>query len=124
MRNISIIVVITFLCISLFADKNDELIEAAKNGDVEKVKQLIAQGADVSAKVEYGRIALILAAMEGHTKIVKLLIQAGADMNAGAYTCGRALMWAAAGCNTEIVKLLIQAGADVNAKNSMISVQP
>ena len=82
MRNISIIVVITFLCISLFADKNDELIEAAKNGDVEKVKQLIAQGADVNPEGIFDKTALMMAAYKGHTEIAEILIQVGADVNA------------------------------------------
>jgi len=61
-KTISILVLI-FLCISIFADINDELIEAAKNGDVEKVQQLIGQGADVNAQGNYGITTLMLAVM-------------------------------------------------------------
>lgn len=55
-----------------------ELIEAAKAGYTEKVKSLIAKGADVNAKNEKGAIALMLASNKGHTVRVQLLKNAGA----------------------------------------------
>ena len=82
MKKILSILFLTFLCISIFADINDELIRSAKDGDIEKVKQLIVQGADVNAKDVSGKTALLWAAWYGHTEVVKLLIQAGADVNA------------------------------------------
>jgi ankyrin repeat protein len=51
-------------------------------GDIEAVKQAIADGADVNAKNEYGNTPLHPAAIEGHKEVVELLIAAGADVNA------------------------------------------
>ena len=51
---------------------------AAKNGDLEKVRALIASGADVNAK----NGSLIVAASWNHTEILKALIEGGADPNA------------------------------------------
>jgi len=63
-------------------DFNSELIEAAENGQTEKVKSLLAAGADVNAKDNDGMTALITAANEGHWETVRGLLDAGADANA------------------------------------------
>ena len=59
-----------------------ELQDAALDGNIEAVKQHIAAGTDVNAKVERGGTALHEAAARGHKEIVELLIAAGADVNA------------------------------------------
>ena len=57
------------------------LFEAAAVGNIEAVKQAIADGADVNAK-NYGMTPLNFAAMFGHTETAELLIDKGADVNA------------------------------------------
>jgi len=112
MKKILSILFLTFLCLSIFADINNELIMAVKNGDVEKVQRLIEQSANVNAKRENGWTALRWAAFFGHKEIVKLLIQAGADVNAKEYEYGRtALYYAREEGHEEIVQLLLEAGA-------------
>ena len=44
-------------------DVNQDLIEAAKQGDPSAVKALLAKGADVNAKDEDGRTALMTAVL-------------------------------------------------------------
>ncbi|MDR1330873.1 MAG: ankyrin repeat domain-containing protein, partial [Tannerella sp.] len=61
---------------------DEQLIEAAKNGDVAPLQQLLAKGANANAKDEYGKTALIRAAGKGHTETVKRLLAEGADVNA------------------------------------------
>ena len=56
--------------------------DAAEEGNVEAVKQAIADGADVNAKGDIGRTPLHWAANEGHKEIAELLISEGADVNA------------------------------------------
>jgi len=59
------------------------LIDATEKGNIEAVKQAIADGADVNAKNdEHGMIPLHYAALDGHKEIVELLIANGADVNA------------------------------------------
>ena len=55
---------------------------AAREGEVDVVKVLLAAGADVEAKDEDGRTALHRAARAGHGDIVKVLIEGGADVEA------------------------------------------
>jgi hypothetical protein len=70
-----------------------ELVDAAMDGDTEKVKALLDQGADIHAIVDRGD-ALSWAAGLGNPETMALLIERGADIRAD--TC-RALCWAGDG---------------------------
>ena len=87
------------------------IIDAARDGNIEAVKQHLAAGADVNAKDENGWTPLNSAAEKGRNQIVKLLIEKGADLNAGT-----PLIFAAGEGHMEVVELLIAAGTDVNTK--------
>jgi hypothetical protein len=64
---------------SLYAgDVNDDLLAAARNGDLNTVKTLIDKGAPVEAKTPYGQTPLYLAAMSGHEAVVEFLLDKGA----------------------------------------------
>jgi ankyrin repeat protein len=97
--------------VQAISDLNQQLIEAAKEGDLERVKALIAAGANVNAKKNYGETALMYTAMLGHTEITQLLIKKGADVNAKTKDGETALSLAKEQGHDEIVKLLIDAGA-------------
>ena len=58
------------------------LLKAAIVGNIEAVKQHLANGTDVNAKDENGYTPLHPAALNGHKEIVELLINKGADVNA------------------------------------------
>lgn len=59
------------------------IILAAKNGEVEKVKELAADGnVDLNARDNSGRTALMWAAARGKAEVAAVLIQLGADFNA------------------------------------------
>ncbi len=96
---------------------NEELLEAALNGDMVKVELLIEKGVDINAKDDSGWTALIHAARHGHTEIAEFLIQKGAEVDAKDINGWTALMYAAYNGHTETVELLIEKGADINAKN-------
>ena len=55
---------------------------AAAKGNIEAVKQHIAAGTDVNAKIESGSAPLHFATFKGHKEIAELLIDKGADVNA------------------------------------------
>jgi ankyrin repeat protein len=70
-------------CATMDAGKGD-LMDAARTGNAEAVKALLAAGADVNAKDADGNTALMAAAKKGRTppETVKALLAAGADINA------------------------------------------
>ena len=90
--------------------------DAAEEGNVEAVKQAIADGADVNAKGDIGQTPLHWAANEGHKKIAELLISEGADVNAKGIVGETPLHAAVHEGHKEVAELLIAKGADVNAK--------
>jgi len=89
--------------------------EAAFDGNIEAVKQHLADGADVNAKNKVGQTPLHLAVANDHKEIIELLIAKDADLNAKDVWEGTPLYEAASKAHTEIAELLIANGADVNA---------
>jgi outer membrane protein assembly factor BamB len=103
------------LGLGLFAragEAKDDLLTAARKGNLEAVKALLAKGADVNTKTAYGQTALMLASDKGHTEVVKLLIKHKADVNVKDTFYGLTpLAWAAYNGHAEITKALLEAGA-------------
>jgi hypothetical protein len=98
------------------------LVTAAKEGQAEAAKVLIAAGANVNAHgVLPGATPLGVAAREGHTEVVQVLLGAGADPNAGeeARQGYAPLIAAVVNGHTEVVRALLGAGADVRVSMSM-----
>jgi len=87
-------------------------------GDTEKVKQLIASGADINAvEPGSGSTPLVTAAMFDRIEIAKMLLKAGASIDAKNYDGSTALHTAAFFCRPDMVKLLLENGADKNIRN-------
>ena len=94
-----------------------DIHQAALEGNIEAVKQAIANGVDVNAKNNDGWTPLHGAAVFGKNEIVELLIAEGADINAKNRGGVTPLYDAAFKGRKEIAELLIAEGADVNAKD-------
>lgn len=93
-------------------DPGDALRRAASAGDVAKVKELLAAGADVNAANAYGGTALAFACDKGQTAVVNLLLEHGADVNAKDRFYGATpLTWAVEKGHAEIVRALLAKGA-------------
>ena len=61
------------------ADVNEELLLAARKGDLASVKTSIEKGAALETKTSYGQTPLYLAAMNGHQEVVAFLLGKGAS---------------------------------------------
>jgi ankyrin repeat protein len=96
----------------------DELQDALLMNDVNRVRDLLDQGADIEAKYVLGWTALINASGEGKADIVRLLLDRGADLNARGDQGETALWYAAIAGQANIVRLLLDKGADINAKDN------
>jgi hypothetical protein len=92
------------------------LLRASQFGQLEMVKYLIANGADINAQNVFGT-PLVVASRNGHLEIVKYLIANGADINAKNGVGYTPLMWASKSGNLETVKYLIGEGVDIDTKS-------
>jgi ankyrin repeat protein len=99
--------------------KNTPLHIASSNGDIEIVKLLIENGADVNKQNKDGTTALYIASQRGDIEIVKLLIQNGADVNKQNKDGKTALYIASKWGYPTIVKLLSDKEAKVDQKLAM-----
>jgi len=90
------------------------LLFAARSGDAESARLLVAAGADVNEALPDGATALIVAAHSGHRQAALALLDKGANPNAGGvgYT---ALHAAVLRSDVELIKALLAHGADPNA---------
>ena len=84
--------------------------QAAKDGNIEAVKQHLAAGMDVNAKNDWGETPLHYATIEDHKETVELLIAEGADVNAQGDRSGTPLDWAIRFEHPEIADLLRKHG--------------
>ncbi len=75
-------IAVALLASLLALDEGEDLREAVRRGELEKVKALLDAGVPVDAKNRYGATALFFAADKGHLEIVELLVSRGAAIDA------------------------------------------
>ena len=90
------------------------LLEAAEDGDLEGIRQLLVAGANINVAVPGDGSALIAAAGAGQLEVVRLLLDRGADPHLAVEGDGNALIAAAQAGHLAVAKLLVQRGANVN----------
>ena len=91
------------------------LMTAARTGNVDIVKALLAHGANVNAKEgARGQTALMWAVAEKHPEVARLLIDQRADVHARSASGFTPLLFAAEQGDLDSARILLDAGADVN----------
>jgi len=90
------------------------LYEAAEQGDLADINQLIGAGANVNAAIDGDGSPLIGAVRSGRLQVVRLLLDRGADVNMAVPGDGSPLIVAASEGSASIVALLLDRGADVD----------
>lgn len=99
---------------------------AARDGHLDKVQALIANGADINAVNAQGRSALMSAVYVRNRRIIRQLLMEGADVNTVDALGKTALIIAATTGDLDIVQMLLDAGADVSiedkSKNTALTI--
>lgn len=96
----------------------EEMRQAALNGEVEQVKAYIDAGTNVNALDQEGHTALMFAGYNGHTKIVIMLIEEDAVVDRRDLLGQTALLYASSGQFPETVKVLLDKGAEPDIVDS------
>ncbi len=105
--------------------QDSPVADAAQHGDLEAVRRLLRDGADVNAAQGDGMTALHWAAERGDRELAEVLIYAGARVDAGTrighYT---PLHLAARAAHGQVVALLLEAGSDPDARTTNSGASP
>ncbi|KPP69829.1 GA-binding protein subunit beta-2-like [Scleropages formosus] len=99
-------------------DLGKRLLEAARKGQDDEVRSLMANGAPFTTDW-LGTSPLHLAAQYGHYSTAEVLLRAGVSRDARTKVDRTPLHMAAAEGHTVIVELLVRSGADINAKDML-----
>ena len=103
-----ILIILILISINLYSlTKNEEdFFKASIEGDINKVKELLALGIDINIQDEEGNTALMYASYKEHIEIVKELIKSGANVNIKDRKGKTALDYAREEEYDDIIKLL------------------
>jgi ankyrin repeat protein len=110
-------VVLTFCCLSSAygADPTPRLIAAVKSGNLESVRALLEQPAELKVTERDGTTALHWAVRVDNLELVRMLLRAGADVNAATREGVTPLSLAAINGSLTAAEVLLEAGANANA---------
>lgn len=100
-----------------------ELIEAVKNGEIDRIEILLNEGIDIEQKDEYGWTALNWAAGQGNTGIVEKLLSSGANIANVGRDKRSAYQIALAAAHVETASSLLKAEQEASIDHKM-AVRP
>ena len=102
----------------------DPLHDAAEAGDLQRVQQLVDEGANLDALLQRGETPLIVAALAGHADVVEFLIARGATVQARNDRGFTALHAAAYRGHLAVVELLVANEMSVNDADNRFRATP
>lgn len=112
------------LCLGLNTSLAESLHDIARNGDIERLKQALDQGADVEQLDETGEPLLLSAALSGQSGVVEVLVIRGANIHARNHKGLTSLHAAAYAGHLDVAVLLIKNGVDVNDSTNRLRTTP
>lgn len=90
------------------------LIDAAREGQIEVIRELMTKGVDLDCELKYGSSALMIASSRGYEEIVRLIAAAGGKVNRRNKFGISPLSEAAERGHHKVLRTLVEYGADVN----------
>jgi uncharacterized protein len=116
MKSLAFVISLLLLGASAFAQE-EAIHKAAYRGELQKVRDLLQEGANPDARDSFGGTALHAAMFQKNMEVVKVLLDHGCDINAqgtgNGYTPLHDAVWSD---NGEAVNLLLDRGARTNLK--------
>jgi uncharacterized protein len=109
-------VIVLLGCQPASRDFADALVDAARVGDVDRVRELLNSGAPLEGR-QSGYTPLLTASSNLKADVVKLLLDAGADVNATTPLGESALFPPSRRGRVDIVRDLLEAGANPNIQD-------
>lgn len=106
--------------LSALADQsalNSQLRFVSRQGLLNEVQKLLAEGAEINSQGEHGETALQYAARFGHHRVVRELIAQGADASLTDFDDRSPLILASMACSPRSTRELLKAGARVNQED-------
>ena len=88
-----------------------------KDVDAARIQVLLSRGADIDARDEAERTALLIATHGNRIELARALIEAGADVNAKDRINDSPYLYAGARGHLEILKMTLGHGADLKSTN-------
>lgn len=102
----------------LTGEVDSDFLYAAKNGDLDALKDCLSRGADINCEDFDGRTALVLSAHSGHADCVRFMVQNGANVNSVSSVTRRSvLMRCMDKPDYDCIEIIVRAGADVNYRS-------
>ena len=93
-----------------------ELLIAARNGDTQKVKQLLEAGVDVDFTTQDSYTPLSYAAGAGHLELVRILLQEGAGLEKRGWLAKTPFAVAVQGGHMDVLQFMVAQKADVQTR--------
>jgi ankyrin repeat protein len=93
--------------------KREDLVQAAAEGNLGRIKRVLAKGVDINQRDAKGCTAILRAAGAGHAGVVSTLIASGANLNLAAKNGTTPIGAAVLGNHREIAQMLVDHGVDV-----------
>jgi len=97
--------------------RDDQLLSAARSGDVDKIVLLLEAGADVETRDDHRRTALLIAVAHDRVGAARALVEAGADPDA--LDDQHDTPWLVTGVtgSVEMARVVLDAGPDLTIRN-------
>jgi hypothetical protein len=93
----------------------EAIFTAARQDDIEAMRQYIAAGADINQSDEFSATPLSIAAFRANTEMVRLLLDTGATFEIAVFH----VAISESNDNTDIVQAFLDHGADINQKSDI-----
>jgi uncharacterized protein len=103
--------------VGLSAAASGSLIDAARSGDLDQVRELVDAGADVNLPQADGSTPLLWAAYHSYPEMVTALLEAGADPDAANQFGITPLLQASRYGDTPVIRALLDGGAALQSKH-------